>query len=254
MWEGEGRGFVKSVHELRHCGASEGTARGRRDSEGVRRRGRWRHVTSVDRYTKVNLLVAARQSCGDSIIKKGEEIAANPRMHVLNAIRKGPGIDRAEGQAIVKELTRSGTMPDAVESVRPGWANPREEPVGDVKRMPAFRLERELQRRGPPIWSSRAQNERTRLKSRFLPSRVESYLDSDDGTVCTGEPTDDEDDEEMDLDQIDQDQGDGLAEGCFGGNQAFAIACEARGYLRKRRQAGRRKLKMTARAKAFKSG
>ena len=66
-------------HDLRHSGAARDIASQRRTLEEVRRRGRWRSMDSVARYTKTFLLVAARTKVPRWIMQEGARLAEQRR-------------------------------------------------------------------------------------------------------------------------------------------------------------------------------
>ena len=62
-------------HALRHAGASRDVEMKTRTLEEVRRRGRWKTLDSVQRYTKTFALVRARAAMPKEILAKGTELA-----------------------------------------------------------------------------------------------------------------------------------------------------------------------------------
>ena len=62
-------------HDLRHSGAARDVERGSRSLEEVRRRGRWRHIDSVQRYTKTYVLVKQRARMTAEQRDRGAELA-----------------------------------------------------------------------------------------------------------------------------------------------------------------------------------
>ena len=110
---------VRSIHKWRHTGAAEDIARGIRTQEGVRVRGRWRHISSTQRYTKTHLLVAERELYGDEIINRGMMFLEDPRKAIICAIESGPGKRTREGKAIIRAM-KNPKIPDSQENVRVG--------------------------------------------------------------------------------------------------------------------------------------
>lgn len=229
LWAKEGIKEGRTIHELRHTGASEDISRGRRDREAVRRRGRWRHLTSVDRYTKSHLLVAARKEFGDKVISRGARIARNPRKEFGEAIFFGEGGESPEAKAILKRWNQADRIPDSKECSRPSVESPRIEPLPDFDHLPASRLDDELERRGLEPNGSKA-NKIERLKaSATRPFPVIFSLDSGDETMGT-------DGECFDYDVSgDDDNGEGVDDD----DDDDASGSSAQ---------GRRKLRLTARA------
>lgn len=115
VWKKEGI-EEDSLHRMRHTGAAEDVARGLRDLEGTRRRGRWKHISSVQRYTKTFLLAAERERFGAQIIGEGERFLRDPRKAVIQAIKAGPGAQSAEGKAIIEAMKKEG-LPDYEEGL-----------------------------------------------------------------------------------------------------------------------------------------
>ena len=69
-------------------------ATGRRPLEGVRRRGRWKHMSAVQRYTKSWLITRARakiQEFSPALLEEGAKVVEEPRKLLAQAIRDGPG-------------------------------------------------------------------------------------------------------------------------------------------------------------------
>ena len=62
------------LHELRHSGAAQDVLSKSRSLEEVRRRGRWRSMTSVQRYTKTWMLVRRRAEMPAALVEKGKQI------------------------------------------------------------------------------------------------------------------------------------------------------------------------------------
>ena len=63
-------------HDLRHGGASRDVEAKTRDLEGIRRRGRWKSMESVQRYTKAWVLVRERGRLTGTQRTRGAELAA----------------------------------------------------------------------------------------------------------------------------------------------------------------------------------
>jgi hypothetical protein len=119
-----GCSFQKAVHDLRHAGAANDIEQGRREMEGVRRRGRWRHLTSVQRYGKTHLLVAARRKFGSQVLSEGKLFGRDPRRAVSEAICAGPGKHTALGKRMMKRMAQ-GQLVESKEDLLPGATSPR---------------------------------------------------------------------------------------------------------------------------------
>jgi len=74
-------------HRIRHSGPSEDIARERSSLEAVRRRGRWKSMTSVQRYSKTFALVKFRARMPPTTRIAGEEIARDLRAAVKSALQ-----------------------------------------------------------------------------------------------------------------------------------------------------------------------
>lgn len=75
-------------HRLRHSGPSEDIARERSSLEAVRRRGWWKSMTSVQRYSKTFALVKIRARMPPTTRTAGEEIAKDLRAAVKAALQE----------------------------------------------------------------------------------------------------------------------------------------------------------------------
>jgi hypothetical protein len=176
VWEAENCGFVRAIHELRHTGASEDIARARRDREGVRRRGRWKHISSTDRYTKTHLLTEARARFG----------SRNPREMLAAAIRRGPGVKTAEGRAVLAIFAKGPRIPDSVESIQPAVHSPRIEPMPRLQEVPERWLDQDIGRRGLPLPRGRKQKEEVLQRARYVVRANDGGLSDTDGATDWG--------------------------------------------------------------------
>jgi len=186
VWEAEGCGFVRAIHELRHTGASEDIARARRDREGVRRRGRWRHISSTDRYTKTHLLTEARAKFGSRVIERGQMVMENPRQMLASAIRRGPGAKTAEGRAVLAIFDKGPRVPDSIECIQPGVESPRIEPMPRLREVPERWLDMDISRRGLSVPRGRKQKEEVLAKAKFVVSAESGGLSDTDGATDWG--------------------------------------------------------------------
>ena len=66
--------WIGNQHNLRHAGAARDVELNTRTLEQVRRRGRWRAMDSVARYTKTWLLVRARERMSKNDLARGRAI------------------------------------------------------------------------------------------------------------------------------------------------------------------------------------
>ena len=78
--------FAGPPHSIRHSGPSEDLARGRASLEQVRRRGRWKSMDSVQRYTKSFALTRFRAKVPPETEEKAKEVHKNLRRALLHAL------------------------------------------------------------------------------------------------------------------------------------------------------------------------
>ena len=98
-----GLGFTGPPHSIRHSGPTEDLARNRASLEAVRRRGRWKSLDSVQRYTKTFALVRFRARAPPETLHRAASVAKNLRQAVLGALQCPP----ARHQALAHGLARS---------------------------------------------------------------------------------------------------------------------------------------------------
>lgn len=82
-----GLGFAGPLHALRHSGPSEDLARGRSTLENVRRRGRWKAMESVQRYTKSFALTRFRAKVPATTARKAEQVHKDLRAAIRAALQ-----------------------------------------------------------------------------------------------------------------------------------------------------------------------
>ena len=70
------------LHRLRHTAAANDIAEGTRSVEEARRRGRWLHLSSFQRYTKTAHLLADLAKLPQEARRYGEAFLAAPRSFV----------------------------------------------------------------------------------------------------------------------------------------------------------------------------
>ena len=77
-----GLSWIGPEHGLRHAGAARDVEQGTRTLEQVRRRGRWRALDSVQRYTKTWLLIKARSQMTTKQLEHGRKVLSSrpPRL------------------------------------------------------------------------------------------------------------------------------------------------------------------------------
>lgn len=111
-----GIGHAPPPHSLRHTGPSEDLARRRASLEGVRRRGRWRSMDSVLRYTKTFALTKFKARMPEWSWRAAEAIAGDLRRSVRGAMssppakQHGAAADTPMGRASGRQLHRRGLV------------------------------------------------------------------------------------------------------------------------------------------------
>ena len=78
--------FAGPLHAIRHSGPSEDLARGLLSLEAVRRRGRWKSLDSVQRYTKTFALTRFRARTPDDTAELARKVALDIRGSLLAAL------------------------------------------------------------------------------------------------------------------------------------------------------------------------
>ena len=82
-----GLAWAGPPHRLRHSGPSEDIARERASLESVRRRGRWKAMKSVQRYSKTSMLVKFRARMPLTTLSLGERVGNNIRRAAIQALQ-----------------------------------------------------------------------------------------------------------------------------------------------------------------------
>ena len=82
-----GLDFAGPPHSIRHSGPSEDLARGRSSIEQVRRRGRWKSMGSVQRYTKSFALTRFRAKVPPHTEARAAEISRDLRKALVSALQ-----------------------------------------------------------------------------------------------------------------------------------------------------------------------
>ena len=91
-------------HSIRHAGPSEDLARGRAGLEQVRRRGRWRSMDSVQRYTKSFALTRYRSQMPQIAWDRGLEISKNLAKAISDALTAGKHKNHPLTKCILKAV------------------------------------------------------------------------------------------------------------------------------------------------------
>ena len=118
---------VGPPHSLRHSGAAEFVARGG-PLESCRRRGRWSALSSVQRYTKTQVLVESRSRLDEHARARAEAFWKRPAAAWSAALAAGPRSSLATLQR--KALQKAAMFEGAVENNHvvvdelPGGARP----------------------------------------------------------------------------------------------------------------------------------
>lgn len=101
-----GMPHARPPHALRHTGPSEDLARSRSSLEAVRRRGRWRSMDSVQRYTKTFALTKFRARMPPALYERGLQIARRLRDAVADALKAAPAMAHPLHAYLTKALQR----------------------------------------------------------------------------------------------------------------------------------------------------
>jgi len=117
--------FLGPPHGLRHSRPSGEVYASTRSLEGIRRRGRWISLKSVQRHTKVHTLVARLASLPPDVAAQGARFFKSPKAEIRAAILKCPASSaRAPArQALEKALRllpRGSYREDAIALSAPG--------------------------------------------------------------------------------------------------------------------------------------
>lgn len=197
FWKKRGRPKRRSLHDLRHTAAAEDVNSRRLELEGARRRGRWKHLSSVQRYTKEHEFVAARNEFGRHIVETGKMYSEDARHHIAAAIDEGPGRSSPEGKALVRAM-RNPRIPDADIGMVHAKQSPRGERLPRPEGMPEKMMAELIKERGLQPKRGRRKLEEQVRQLEFLPEPPEAGLDSDDNTVgaLTGDEGGSESEEE----------------------------------------------------------
>ena len=101
-------------HSLRHSGAAEFVGRGG-SLEACRRRGRWQALSSVQRYTKMQVLVQSRGELTAEQRKAGEDFWKHPARAWRQALEAGPSSELAmlQAKALAEVNAFRGAQEDA---------------------------------------------------------------------------------------------------------------------------------------------
>jgi hypothetical protein len=110
-------------HSLRHSRPSHQISTGELSLEEVRRRGRWRQLKSVQRYTKAALIIAYNSQLPQKVLTAGGRVLENPVRAFQDAAASGRGRKTSVGQILLaaarQELSgsklgcRDGSAPSA---------------------------------------------------------------------------------------------------------------------------------------------
>ena len=118
--------FAGPPHSLRHSGPSEDLAQKRSTLENVRRRGRWKTLDSVQRYTKTFALTRFRARIPEETHQKAQKVSRDLRAALVAAL----GSPAARDSEIAKRCIKSLRLRQARENT-PDMENAREPLVSD---------------------------------------------------------------------------------------------------------------------------
>ena len=118
--------FAGPPHSLRHSGPSEDLAQKRSTLENVRRRGRWKTLDSVQRYTKTFALTRFRARIPEETHQKAQKVSRDLRAALVAAL----GSPAARDSEIAKRCIKSLRLRQARENT-PDMENVRKPLVSD---------------------------------------------------------------------------------------------------------------------------
>ncbi|CAK0837709.1 unnamed protein product, partial [Prorocentrum cordatum] len=105
-----GMPWAPPPHGIRHSGPGEDIARGRASLEQVRRRGRWKALSSVQRYSKTFALTQFRARMPEVVGESGMRAVRDLKAEILQALRRRPrprgSLPEALENAIKKNLAK----------------------------------------------------------------------------------------------------------------------------------------------------
>ena len=120
-----GLGFVGPPHNLRHSKPARDLAQRVRDTEGVRRRGRWASPKIIERYAKEHWLIRHRSMLPRDVKEEGREFLLNPAAAWGQAILSSQGHQPCRvAKALLRALAASRSS-NGFGSVTLGGFSPR---------------------------------------------------------------------------------------------------------------------------------
>ena len=100
------------LHTLRHAGPSEDIARDRIGLEGARRRGRWKSMDSVQRYSKTFAVTKYRARMPEHLILQGHRAGLDLRAHILKALSSKKAKKHLATSTLVRCLAKKKAFAD----------------------------------------------------------------------------------------------------------------------------------------------
>ncbi|CAK0863826.1 unnamed protein product, partial [Prorocentrum cordatum] len=95
-----GMPWAPPPHGLRHSGPSEDVARGRASLEQVRRRGRWKALSSVQRYSKTFALTQLRAKMPKKVLDVGSRATSDLAAEILRAMESRANYSKQQQQLV----------------------------------------------------------------------------------------------------------------------------------------------------------
>ena len=95
------------LHTLRHAGPSEDISRDRIGLEGARRRGRWKSMDSVQRYSKTFAVTKYRSRMPAALITRGHRFGENLRSSLLRVLSSKKARKHLATATLVKQLKKA---------------------------------------------------------------------------------------------------------------------------------------------------
>ena len=131
-----GMPWAPPPHGLRHSGPSEDVARGRASLEQVRRRGRWKALSSVQRYSKTFALTQFRARMPQKVLEVGARATGDLAAEILRAISSRTNYSKAQKQLVdgIKQNLKAKKAKDvAAELLMLGPPKPKQKPTNKQK-------------------------------------------------------------------------------------------------------------------------
>ena len=125
------------AHSLRHSRPSAQIADGELDLEGVRRRGFWKQMKSVQRYAEQGALAEHMAKLPEEVRSRGERLLADRLHMVKSAVTKGPGWRTHLGKILRVAAEAEPAFPTVVQTRAAGGGSRKRSGARAALRPPA---------------------------------------------------------------------------------------------------------------------